>query len=68
MSFAKVVNTRCRFGSAFAWVITSLAEASSGPTRLTTCPEGMLGEMWSANAASGRAMSSSPSSIMKRAP
>ena len=49
-------------------MLSASVEASNGPARLTTRPAGMLGEMWSANAASGRATSRSPSSIMKRAP
>ena len=43
------------------------AEASSVPTRLPIAPCGALGMMWSAKAASGSG-SSSPSSIMQRAP
>ena len=47
---------------------TVSADAMIDPLRVTTSPAGAFGVMCSAKAASGAAMSSRPSSIMKRAP
>ena len=49
-------------------ISNSSAEASSGPVRLANTPAGMLGEMCSANAASGLGLSSRPSASMYFAP